>query len=80
MKSSQETSLQAEILKNSQKVEFTNKITGKRIAKFSRGGINKLSVQAELLQFFLRVGIYKPILQAEIMHMHSFDKNEIWTQ
>ena len=45
----QETPVQAEILKHSQEVEFTNKLTGKNIQKFSRGGIYKPWVQAEVL-------------------------------
>ena len=42
--------MQAKTLKNSQEVEFTNKITGKNIAKFSNSGIYKPSIQAKILQ------------------------------
>ena len=43
-------SLKSVIFHNFQEVEFADKITGKNIAKFSRGGIYKPSVQVEVLQ------------------------------
>ena len=55
LKNSQETSLQAGILKHSQELEFTKQITGKNITNFSRGGIYKPSVQAEVFQNYQEV-------------------------
>ena len=72
------TSLQAEILQNSQEGGFLNenyrqryckflkawnlktKSAGRNIAKFSRGGIYKTEIQAEILQMFQEVKFYKP--------------------
>ena len=47
--------------------KFKTKSIGRNIAKLSRGGIYKPSVQAEIPQKFSKGGIYKASVQAEVL-------------
>ena len=61
------SSVQVEALKILRRRNFKIKITGRSIAKFSRGGASKPKLQAKRLQAYQGVKLIKPSIQAEIL-------------